>query len=129
MGEVTGTEVQTINPCSGDQGFVGQTSDGEFNWDDNEELMYREWMKEQQENREQDAEWSEFEKEEEYRRRLQEEAAERGGEEVNWEDDRERAYREKYMNMRIAGAKVTWDCSSEREAMEKSRRRSEMRKK
>jgi len=32
------------------------------------------------------------------------------------------------MAMRKAGAEVRWDCSSEREAMERARKRSELRK-
>jgi len=64
MQGVTGTEIPTVNPCSGSGEFCQlNQGDAEFTWDDNEEMMYREWIKEQQDKRENEAEWTEFEKE------------------------------------------------------------------
>ena len=45
-------------------------------WDDEEERRYREWVKEEVAKK-QHAEFSEFDKEEEYRRKLRQEAEER----------------------------------------------------
>ena len=46
---------------------------------------------------------------------------------ISWEDERERAYRLQYQNLRETGALV-WDCSGEREAQERSRARAEARR-
>ena len=53
----------------------------ELVWDDLEERRYREWVKAEIEKRE-DAEFSEFGAEEEYRRKLREAAEQRSGNEV-----------------------------------------------
>ena len=46
---------------------------------------------------------------------------------VSWEDERERAYRLQYQNLRQRGDLV-WDCSGEREAQERSRARDDARR-
>ena len=53
----------------------------ELVWDDLEERRYREWLKMELEKKE-EAEFSEFSSEEEYRRRMREEAEQRGGDQV-----------------------------------------------
>ena len=46
---------------------------------------------------------------------------------ISWEDERERAYRLQYQNLRETVALV-WDCSGEREAQDRSRARAEARR-
>merc|ERR1712106_461210 len=91
-GEVAGREVVTQEP-------VSAPDEMELVWDDLEERRYREWLKMELEKKE-EAEFSEFSSEEEYRRRMREEAEQRGGDQVSWEDDRERAYRLQYQQLR-----------------------------
>ena len=55
----------------------------EFVWNDDEERRYREWMKEEASKLEEEAEFSEFSQEEEYRRRLRQEAEARAGDQVS----------------------------------------------
>ena len=99
----------------------------DFTWDDTEEKMYRDWVKEKVAEKE-DAEWNEFQQEETYREKMKEAGG--GGEEVNWEDQKEREYRQMWINMRLEGqGRVEWDDAAEREAREMERKRSEARKK
>lgn len=101
---------------------------GKVLWDDDEEMRYREWLKEQMEGKE-DANFSEFQGEEEYRNKLREEAELRGGEKVDWEDMKEKMYREKYTELlRSRQEEVVWDNSGEREAMERAKERDEERR-
>ena len=46
---------------------------------------------------------------------------------INWEDEKEKLYREKYQKLRNSGALV-WDSSGERQAQERARERQEARK-
>ena len=50
-------------------------------WDDQEEMRYREWMRMEIEKKE-DAEFSEFSAEDEYRRKMREAAEQRSGDQV-----------------------------------------------
>ena len=50
-------------------------------WDDREEMRYREWMRMEIEKKE-DAEFSEFSAENEYRRKMREAAEQRSGDQV-----------------------------------------------
>eukprot|EP00092_Neocalanus_flemingeri_P002904 GFUD01003107.1.p1 GENE.GFUD01003107.1~~GFUD01003107.1.p1 ORF type:complete len:166 (-),score=68.75 GFUD01003107.1:207-704(-) len=118
-GEVAGMEVVTQDP-------VSPAEEMELVWDDQEERNYREWLKMEMEKKEA-ANFSEFSAEEEYRREMREDAEQRGGDQVSWEDERERAYRLQYQNLRQKGTLV-WDCSGERAAQERSRARVDARK-
>ena len=71
-------------------------------WDDNEEQRYREWLKEVAAQRQNDVDWNEYEGEEEYRARLREQAEARADQDIpiNWDDQKEREYRRKYIEMR-----------------------------
>ena len=49
---------------------------------------------------------------------------------AKWEDQKEREYRQMWINMRLEGqGRVEWDDAAEREAREMERKRSEARKK
>merc|ERR1719370_701342 len=102
---------------------------GKIAWDDEEEALYREWLKAELETRE-EANFNEFDAEAEYRQKLREEAEERGGDKVEWEDTQELAYRQKYQEMRSRekGQQVVWDDIGERESRERMRLEMEERK-
>ena len=74
----------------------------QFVWDDEEEIRYREWLREQDHRLcSNPADWSEQRAEREHMDRLRHEAEEmQMGEPVAWEDGKEKEFRRKYLIMR-----------------------------
>merc|ERR1712080_13194 len=101
-------------------------------WGDEDEVQYREWIKEQIEGRD-PAEWNEYQSEQEYRDRLREETEKRSGEKINWEDTKENELRLKYLELRKERrdnmGPVEWDDDGERAARERARQLTEERAK
>merc|ERR1712121_194441 len=94
----SGEEVETRSLLQGEE----RGPDGEILWGDEDEVQYREWIKEQIEGRE-PAEFSEYQSEEEYRNRLREET-------------KENELRLKYLKLRKQRREqgpVEWDISGE----------------
>lgn len=69
-------------------------------WDDEEEVRYRQWLREIQARRDSQVDWKELQDEEAFRAQIKAEEEEREGRPVDWEDVQERAYRRKYIEMR-----------------------------
>jgi len=105
----------------------------EFHWDDDEEQRYRDWLKDVASQRQNEAEWQEYEGEEAYRARLR--AADQSRAEdsspINWDDSKERDFRRKYIEMRRRqNAEADWnEYKAEEDHREEMRRKQESRKK
>jgi len=102
-------------------------------WDDCEEQRYRDWLKEVAAQRQNDVNWNEYEREEEYRERLREQAQARADQDIpiNWDDQKEREYRRKYIEMRRQQApEANWnEYKAEEDHREAMRRKQDGRKK
>jgi len=118
-GEVTGVEIDTCSPA--EQQLIND-------WDDNEEMRYREWIREQIQDRP-DANFQEYDAEAATRQMHKDLTKQNADTPVDWEDELEKQYRAKYIEMRTA-EKVNWDnTEGERAAQLRSRANTEKRSK
>jgi hypothetical protein len=118
-GEVAGVDLETQNPLTGDHSFE---------WNQLEEERYRDWIREQIEERPL-ADFDEFADEESARQRARELTEKNADVEIDWDDEKERELRARYIEMRESGTRVDWDTSGERDAQLQSRMRTQERSK
>jgi len=97
-------------------------SDEELVWDDDEERRYREWLHSLDVRRNStQVDWTELQNEEQYRQKLRDEQEMRENQLIVWDDEREREFRQKYINQRKRQLlEANWD---EYQAEEESRER------
>ena len=70
-------------------------------WDDEEERLYRDWLRQERQKCEDEIDFDEYQSEEDYRAKLREETKNLDdGEPINWEDIKEREFRRRYIEMR-----------------------------
>merc|ERR1719309_1536665 len=135
-GEVTGFDIDTCKPedseqdiragcCGSDDQipFWKKISGLNFVWDDSEEMQYRDWMREQLQDQP-EADFLEYQDEIATRQMHKDLTKQNAHIPVDWEDDLEKQYRAKYIEMRTERRmleKINWDTSREREAIQKSR--------
>ena len=72
----------------------------QLRWDDAEEQRYRDWLREVQQKRDSEAEWTEYEAEASYRAKLRQQAESREDEPISWDDETEQAFRRRYIELR-----------------------------
>lgn len=74
----------------------------QIEWDDEEEQRYRDWLREIQAQRRESMplEWNEFDAEQSYRERLKQQEEDRQDEPIDWDDSKEQEYRQHYIEMR-----------------------------
>ncbi|XP_059095019.1 uncharacterized protein LOC131889832 isoform X2 [Tigriopus californicus] len=73
----------------------------EIEWDDEEEQRYRDWLRELQAQRRESMplQWNEFDAEQSYRERLKQQEEDRQDEPIDWDDSREQEFRQHYIEM------------------------------
>ena len=74
----------------------------QYEWDDQEEENYRQWIRQLQDERatQHEIDWRELDNETAYREKLKRQTAENASIPINWEDDQEKLLRQKYVEMR-----------------------------
>ncbi|XP_023332049.1 uncharacterized protein LOC111704140 [Eurytemora carolleeae] len=114
-GEVAGVEIEL------DKHTNQQTDSESFEWNDSEEERYRDWIREQVQEKA-PAEFEEFMGEQLVRQRFREQTEQNADNQINWEDEREQAYRAKYIQIRGSRDEINWNTDTgERKAQERSR--------
>lgn len=104
----------------------------EIEWDDEEEQRYRDWLREIQAQRRESMplEWNEFDAEQSYRERLKQQEEDRQDEPIDWDDSKEQEYRQHYIEMRKKQLlEANWDeYRAEEEYRERMKRLADLNK-
>lgn len=74
----------------------------QYEWDDQEEENYRQWIRQLQDERstQHEIDWAELDNETAYREKLKRQTAENASMPITWEDEQEKILRERYIDMR-----------------------------